>query len=120
MDLLAQVDPGHAQGHTHHISAAMAMVGDMMMTIGPKPARKWAGLGPAAQAASVVLAQHGQKNGAVAAAAIGVLGNMLGLVGFRRPERGLMITARESGRSWLVGAGVGLAVLLIMGRETRD
>ncbi|MBK9054988.1 MAG: hypothetical protein IPL78_30030 [Chloroflexi bacterium] len=105
VDVLAQVDPGHAQGHTHHISAAMAMVGDVMMTIGPKPARKWAGLGPAAQAASVVLAQHGQKNGAVAAAAIGVLGNMLGLVGFRRPERGLMITARESGRSWLVGAG---------------
>lgn len=120
VDLLAQIDPGHAQGHTHHISAAMAMVGDVMMTIGPKPARKWAGLGPVAQATSIVLAQHGQKNGAVAAATLGVLGNMLGLVGFRRSERILMITARESGRSWLVGAGVGLVVLFIMGRETRD
>ncbi|MEI2611117.1 MAG: DUF5693 family protein [Candidatus Promineifilaceae bacterium] len=120
VDLLAQADPGHAQGHTHHISAAMALVGDVLMTVGPKPARKWAGLGPAAQAVALVLAQHGQKNGAIAAATTGVLGNMLGLVGFRRPERALTITAGASGRSWLVGAGVGLAVLLIMGRETGD
>lgn len=116
VDLLAQADPGHAEGHTHHISTAMALVGDVMMTIGPKPARKWAGLAPAAQAAALVLAQQGQKKGAIAAASLGVAGQLLGLVGFRRPERALMITAGESGRSWLVGVGVGVALLLILGR----
>lgn len=116
VDLLAQADPGHAEGHTHHISTAMALVGDVMMTIGPKPARKWAGLAPAAQAAALVLAQQGQKKGAIAAASLGVAGQLLGLVGFRHPERALMITAGESGRSWLVGVGVGVALLLILGR----
>ena len=117
LDPLAQIDPDYAEGHTHHISAAMALVGDVIMTIGPKPARKWAGLGPVAQAASLVLAQQGHKSSAIAAATVGTIGTMLGLVGFRRPERALIITARDSSRSWLAGLGVGLAVLLILGKR---
>ena len=108
IDVLAQVDPGHAEGHTHHISAAMAALGDMQMAIGPKPARKWTGLAPAGWAASGVLGGYGRTAESLAASALGVGGSMLGLVSFRRPERALAETVRLAGPSFVAGTAVGL------------
>ncbi len=120
LDVLSTLDPGHAEGHTHHISAAMATLGDIQMAIGPKPARKWAGLGPAATAVSLVLANQGYKNGAVGTAVLGTIGQTMGLVGFRHPERALKDTLQQAVPSFVVGTGVGLVALLLGQKETRD
>lgn len=113
LDVLSALDPGHAEGHTHHISAAMAAIGDLQMAIGPKPARKWAGLGPAATAVSLLLANRGYKTGAVATAVLGTVGQTMGLVGFRHPERALQDTLQQATPSFAIGAGVGLLALLL-------
>jgi hypothetical protein len=112
LDPLAAVDPAHAQGHTHHISAAQRLAGDLMMAIGPRPARKWAGLGPAAGALALALrrADSGLTAGATT---LSLLGNMLALVGYRRPERALAVTSREALPSQAVGALIGLLILLL-------
>ncbi len=113
LDVLSAIDPGHAEGHTHHISAAMATIGDIQMAIGPKPARKWAGLGPAATAVSLILANRGYKTGAVGTAVLATIGQAMGLVGFRHPERALKDTTQQAVPSFASGAGVGLLVLLL-------
>ncbi len=108
VDVLALLDPGYAEGHTHHISAAMAALGDAQMALGPKPARKWTGLAAAGWAASDVLAGYGRIPESLAASALGVSGSALGLAGFRRPERALEETLRLAAPSFSVGTAVGL------------
>lgn len=115
LDVLAVVDPGHAEGHTHHISAAMAKIGDIQMAIGPKPARKWAGLGSAGTAVSLLLAHRGQKQAAGGAAILATVGQTMGLVGFRRPERALQETLQQAAPSFAIGAAVGMVLLLLGG-----
>lgn len=112
VDVLAAVDPAHAEGHTHHISVAMAKIGDIQMAIGPKPARKWAGLGPVAAAVSLICANQGQKQAAGGAAIAAAMGQAMGLVGFRRPERALQDTLQQAAPSFAIGAAVGLLFLL--------
>ena len=109
-DVLAQVDPGHAEGHTHHISAAMAALGDAQMAVGPKPARKWTGLATAGWAASDLLGGYGRTSEALAVSALGVGGSAFGLTSFRRPERAVAETMRLAGPSFTVGTAVGLAL----------
>ena len=116
IDVLGLLDPGYAEGHTHHISAAMAALGDAQMALGPKPARKWTGLAPAGWAASGVLAGYGRVPESLAASALGVGGSALGLAGFRRPERALEETLRLAGPSFAVGTAVGL-LLWLVGRK---
>lgn len=121
LDVLSALDPGHAEGHTHHISAAMATLGDIQMAIGPKPARKWAGLGPAATAVSLLLANRGYKTGAVrpvlsaveVTAVLATIGQTMGLVGFRHPERTLKDTFEQAAPSFAIGASAGLVALLL-------
>jgi hypothetical protein len=121
LDPLARVDPAHAEGHTHHLSAAARLIGDARIALGPQPARKWAGVGPFATALSIVLASRGRKDWAAGAAMLGSLGHALGLVGFRRPERRLQITGREAAGSFGVGLGLGLVALMFRrGRAATD
>ena len=47
-DLLGQIDQDLPAGHTHHLSAAQRVVGDAVIAVGPRPGRKWAGVGLAA------------------------------------------------------------------------
>jgi hypothetical protein len=112
IDPLSRFDPAHAEGHTHHLSAAAQVIGDAQIALGPKPARKWAGLGAAGTALSAVLASRGKKDWAALAALAGAIGNVFGLLGWRRPERALSVTARE----WLpsVGVGASIGALLII------
>jgi hypothetical protein len=112
LDPLARFDPGHAEGHTHHISAAMRIVGDISMALGPQPARKWAGLGAAGNALSVVLRRNGRAELSSLAAAAGAIGNMFTLVSLRRPERALATTGQEALPSLAVGTLLGLFLLL--------
>ncbi|MCB8946201.1 MAG: hypothetical protein H6658_20850 [Ardenticatenaceae bacterium] len=113
LDLLSLVDPGHAEGHTHHISAAMAFVGDVQMAFGPKPARKWAGLGPAAHALAFILGQNKQPTAALLVTAVGTVGDALGLVSFRHPERALQETLKQAVPSFAIGAAAGLVGLIV-------
>jgi hypothetical protein len=112
-DPLAQFDPAHALGHTHHISAAQRIMGDIFITFGPYPARKWAGLGPAAALLAHTLNRRGQSKAAGLLSFVAATGYMLGLVGFRRPERALAVTLRESLPSYLVGSAVGILTPLL-------
>jgi hypothetical protein len=107
-DPLTQFDPAHALGHTHHISAAQRLTGDIVIALGPHPARKWAGLAPAATLLAATLHKNGQKEAASLAALAAAAGYMLGLVGFRRPERALSVTIQEAVPSYIVGSAVGL------------
>ncbi len=113
-DPLAAVDPAHAEGHTHHLSTAAQLTGDALMALGPQPARKWAGLGPLASALSLVFARADRKDWAAGAALAGAVGNMLGLVGFRRAERAIAMTANEAAKSFGLGAALGLLALLFV------
>ena len=114
-DLLAQFDPGHAEGHTHHVSAAQVLIGDTMMAIGPNPARKWAGLAPIAFALAVI--SKGHKVLAGLFAFIGTIGSILGLLSFRRSDRALDITVPEAGRSFLAGSMISLLLYLFGKRQ---
>ena len=117
--MLAQLDPAHAEWHTHHLSAAQRAIGDAKIALGPQPARKWAGLSPIGTALSIVLASRGRRDLAAGATILGALGSMLGLVGFRRPERALDVTARDAARSFGVGVAAGLLAWLALGRRAK-
>lgn len=116
LDPLAQIDPGYAEGHTHHISAAQRVAGDAIMAVGLRPARKWAGLGPLAGAASILASQRQGDAGMVVLSVLATAGNVLGLVGFRRPERALAATLKEALPSFAAGSAAGL-LLLLVGRD---
>jgi hypothetical protein len=109
-DPLAQLDPAHALGHTHHISSAQRIIGDVFIALGPKPGRKWAGLGPAASLLAAALSNQNQGQAAGLASFASAAGYMLGLVGFRRPERALTVTLKESVPSYIIGSAVGLLI----------
>jgi hypothetical protein len=113
MDGLALIDPGHAEGHTHHISAAMGMIGDIQMSLGPKPARKWAGLGPLAAGLRELMVGDGRADLATPLSFLAALGYALGLVSFRFPERALQETLRTAGPSFLTGSAVGFLFRLL-------
>jgi hypothetical protein len=115
VDLLARFDPAHAEGHTHHLSAAARMIGDAKIVLGPQPSRKWFGLGAFASALSLVFASNGQKSLASVAALASATGNTMGLVAFRRPERALKVTLKESLPS--LGIGIGLGAVMVMMRK---
>src|SRR5262249_38844443 len=51
-DLLGELDQDLPAGHTHHLSAAQRLMGDTLIAIGPRPGRKWAGVGLAGLAAA--------------------------------------------------------------------
>lgn len=112
-DLLAQFDPGHAEGHTHHISAATRLIGDVGIALGPKPARKWLGAGAFANALALLAARHDRKDSEAAAAMIAAAFNALALVSFRRSERDLETTLRTAAPSLAVGAAAGALALLL-------
>lgn len=116
IDPIARFDPAHAEGHTHHLSTASRIMGDVQIALGPQPARKWTGLGAVGVAASVALSSY--NNGwATGVALLGALGNIFGLVGWRRPERALAVTAREALPSWALGLGLGALVLLLRQKD---
>ena len=115
VDPLVRFDPAHAEGHTHHLSAAARMIGDAKIVLGPQPSRKWFGLGAFASALSVLFASNGQKSLASVAALASATGNTMGLVAFRRPERSLQVTLKEALPS--LGVGIGLGVVMVMMRK---
>lgn len=105
LDLLGSIDAPHAEGHTHHTSAANRIIGDTMIRLGARPARKWASVGAAMLP---LVGDADDPNGLFGLAA--TLGNTLGLSAFRHPERTLETTVRTTIPSWAAGAGT--AVLL--------
>jgi hypothetical protein len=108
-DLLGRLDQDLPAGHTHHLSAAQRLIGDTLIALGPRPGRKWSGLGPAAGALVAL-------NGASAAlSAAATVGNAVMLAGLRRPERPLAETWPLIARSWGFGALAGLGVAALVG-----
>jgi hypothetical protein len=116
-DLLGQLDRDLPAGHTHHLSAAQRLIGDALLALGPRPGRRWAGLGLAGLAAARALRRAGRNDLALAASLVGAVGNALMLAAFRQPERPLAQTLPIVGRSWAWGAAVGLAVSLLSSRS---
>jgi hypothetical protein len=110
IDPLALIDPAHAEGHTHHLSTFARTIGDVKIAIGPRPARKWAGAGPIGFAVSRVLADRGHKDLSALAGALGSIGYALGLAGFRRSERSILITSKAAGQSLAIGTAISLLI----------
>jgi hypothetical protein len=71
-----------------------------VIALGPRPGRKWSGLGLAGLAAAAWLRRAGQREAALAAALLGVAGQALMLAAFRKPERPLAQTLPSVARSW--------------------
>ena len=108
VDLLGSIDAPHAEGHTHHTSAANRIIGDTMIRFGARPARKWSSVGIALLP---LVGSSEQPNDTLAL--IATLGNVLGLTAFRHPERALETTARAILPSWTSGIGVATLINLL-------
>ncbi len=106
-DLLGALDAPHPLGHTHHISAATRLLGDLGIWLGPRPARKWAGIAPLALAARNVFRRQGREGAAAIAGSIGAVTYALALSAFRQPQRHLALTARSAAPSFALGAALG-------------
>ncbi len=106
-DLLGQFDQDLPAGHTHHLSAAQRLMGDTTIALGPRPGRKWAGLGLAGLGAASLLRQMGYEELSTAAALVATVANAMMLAAFRRPERPLDLTVPGVGRSLAVGGTLG-------------
>lgn len=111
-DVLGQLDRDHAESHTHHLSTSGRVIGDVKLKLGPRPARKWAWLAPVGVALAF-LGTRRDSNGAALGAAASVLARELALVGFRKPERGVELTARTTVPNYLVGTSVAGGLMLL-------
>jgi hypothetical protein len=109
-DVLGAIDRDLPAGHTHHLSAAQRFVGDALMALGPRPGRKWAGLGLAGLAAARAFHRMSHSRAALAASLVSVLGNALMLAAFRKPERPLAETLPAVAKSWAWGGVMGLII----------
>ena len=109
-DLLARLDRDLPAGHTHHLSAARRILGDAQIALGPRPARRWAGLGLAGNVAASALHQMGHKTPAASAALAGAIGNAVALAAFRAPERPLKQTLPAVIKSWAGWGAIGLVL----------
>ena len=118
LDLLGAIDAPPPERHTHHLSAAVRAVGNLGLALGPRPARKWAGLGPAAAAVSLLLASRDRPVAASLAAVASAVGYSAALAGFRRPERSFDRTLAGTLPSLGAGLVMGAIVLLIGNRST--
>jgi hypothetical protein len=87
------------------------LIGDAVIMLGPRPGRKWAGVGLASLAAAGALGRLGRTDLALAARLAGVAANALMLASFRQPERPLSLTVGDVARGWLKWAGVAAAVI---------
>lgn len=85
------------------------MVGDAIIALGPRPARKWSGLGLAGLTAAGWLRRRGHRTAALALALAGTTAQALTLAAFRQPERPLAQTLPRVTRSW--GGWGGAAVV---------
>jgi hypothetical protein len=112
-DLLGDLDRDLPSGHTHHLSAAQRVIGDAVIALGPRPGRKWAGVGLAGLAAAGLLQRLGQPDLARLAGLTGVAANALMLAAFRQPERPLAVTGRDVGRVWMMWGAVAAALLAV-------
>jgi hypothetical protein len=120
-DPLARFDSAPAESHTHHLSAAMRMVGDALLALGPRPIRKWGGLAPFGLALSIAAKRRGFNTLHIVASLISAVGHAALLTGFRKPERDPLLTARDVRKSWMVGAVVGFILAkLIAGCRQRS
>jgi hypothetical protein len=106
IDLLSIFDLAHAEAHVHHLSAATRTVGDIQLALGPRPARKLAGVGIFANALRLSLRAAGHDEVAFIVGAVAVCANAAALSSWRRPERALRIT----GRDWVISMAGGVAM----------
>jgi hypothetical protein len=113
-DPCARLDMSPAMSHTHHLSAAMRHVGDIMLAVGPRPIRKWAGLAPFGLALNIAAREEGMRAVELAGAMLSAAGHAAAITGFRRPERDPQLTARAVGGSWLLGIVAGLSAVYII------
>lgn len=114
-DRFGELDRDHAEGHTHHLSASGRMIGDFKLKLGPRPARKWAWLAPVGVALAKVLNLRAGSSGGALAASASVLGRELMLVGFRKPERSIELTARTTVPNYATGMAIALGLTLLAG-----
>ena len=107
-DLFGKIDAPPAEGHVHHVSVANRIFGDLAIKMGPRPARKWSGLAPLANA---FVCFPGTTSDV--AKVVSTFGAMLGLVGFRHPVRAVAPTTKGTLPSYAAGTALGLTTKLL-------
>jgi hypothetical protein len=112
-DLLGELDKDLPAGHTHHLSAAQRWLGDAVIALGPRPGRKWAGLGLMGLGLARRLRPVKRQDMALLASILSVVGNAMLLAAFRKPERPLAATLPLVARSWTWGGGVALLMRVL-------
>ncbi len=112
-DVLEPFDRDHASGHTHHLSTSARLFGDLKLKLGPRPARKWAWLAPAGIALAKFLHTRKKENAAALAVGASILAREMLLVGFRKPERAIELTARTTVPGYAAGTAIALALPLV-------
>ncbi len=118
-DWVGRLNQDLPAGHTHHLSRAQRLLGDALIAVGPRPGRKWAGVGLAGLAAAHWLRKLDHQEAALAAELAGTAANALMLAAFRQPERPLAQTAPNVARSW-AGWGMAAAAATLMAHSYRS
>mgnify|MGYP000038170097 CR=1 FL=1 len=120
-DILGQFDQDHAESHTHHLSTSGRILGDIKLRVGPRPARKWAWLAPVGVAAAKFFNTRPGTGSAIAASGASVLAREWMLVGFRKPERNIELTARTTLPNYAIGTAIAFGFMLLVSvREMFD
>lgn len=117
-DPLAALDREHRHAHTHHLSAFQRAVGDIKMTLSPRPLRKWSLLAPLGAVGAVLLKQRGPDKWAPVARTTAAAGQVATLAGFRNGQRPLLKTLGGRARGWAIG-GILAAGLVWLGNRSR-
>jgi hypothetical protein len=112
-DLPAALDREHRQPHAHHASAFQQGLGDLRMSLSPRPLRKWALLAPLGAVVASFFRRKDRADLAAAGLSAAAVGQVATLTGFRSGQRPLGKTLAGRLKSWLVGAG--LAGLIWLG-----
>ncbi len=108
-DVLGEFDKDLPSDHTHHLSSARRLMGEAVRHLGPRPGRKWAGLGLAGTAMAAAAHRKEDTYLSLLFSSLATLGNALAVASFRIPQRPLDATFASVTRSWALWGVLGLA-----------
>jgi hypothetical protein len=113
-DLPAAFDREHRHAHTHHLSKFQAKLGDVKLTLSPKPLRKWALLAPLGIVSAAIFKRNNQDELAAIALTASAAGHVATLTGFRHGQRPLQKTIEGRVRGWAIGLVLAGVVWLVI------
>ncbi len=112
-DPIEQLSRSHPSGHTHHLSAARRLLGDLSMALSPQPLSKWAGL------VLLALPAAGLPTGCAARRLFGLAATVGGIAAagvLRQPARPIALSMAQVVRSVILTAPMAALSALVARR----